>query len=62
MYIYGVQKVDSAWSAGNYDEARRHSNVAKILNFIGIGIGIGVWVVFGIYVLAQIIVVAAVSG
>ena len=54
-----LPKVDSAWSSGNYEEARRQSNIAKILNFIGIGIGIGVWSIFGIYVLAQIILVAA---
>ena len=48
-------KVDSAWTSGNYEEARRSANIAKILNFIGIGVGIGVWVVVGIVVLAQII-------
>lgn len=50
-----LQKVDSAWTAGNYEEARRHSNVAKVLDFVGIGIGIGVWIIFGISVFAQIL-------
>ena len=53
-------KVDSAWSSGNYEEARRQSNIAKVLNFIGIGIGIGVWAVVGIYVVAQIAISAAI--
>lgn len=55
-------QVDSAWTSGNYEEARRNANIARILNFIGIGLGIGGWVVVGIYVLAQIIITVSVSA
>ena len=55
-------KVDSAWTSGNYEEARRNSNIAKILNYIGIGIGIGTWVVVGIYIIIQIVVSVAIAA
>ena len=51
--------MDSAWAAGNYGEAQRSANIAKILNFIGIGVGIGVWVVFGIVIIANVAIVAS---
>ena len=37
-------QVDSAWSSGNYEEAQRNANIAKILNFIGYVIGTLSWV------------------
>lgn len=48
-------QVDSAWTSGRYEEARRHSNNARILNYIGIGVGIGVWVIVGIGVVIRIV-------
>ena len=47
-------KVDSAWTSGHYEEARRSSNIAKVLNYIGIGIGVGGWVVVGIIIILRI--------
>ena len=55
-------QVDSAWAAGNELEAQRSSNIAKILNFIGIGVGIGAWIIVGIAVIANIAVAASVSS
>ena len=55
-------QVDSAWSAGNYAEAQRNANIARILNFIGIGVGIGAWVVVAIGVIAKIAIVASYSS
>ena len=49
-----MMQVDSAWSAGNHIEAQRSANIAKVLNFVGIGVGIGAWVVVGIAVIANI--------
>ena len=54
-----LMQVDSAWAAGNYAEAQRSANLARILNFIGIGVGIGAWVVVGIAVIANIAVAAS---
>ena len=36
-------QVDSAWSLGNYKEARRNANISHILNIIGFAIGALVW-------------------
>lgn len=49
--------MDSAWAAGNYDEAKRSANMAKILNFIGLGVGIALWAFFGIIIIASIVIV-----
>lgn len=57
--LFFKSKVDSAWSSGNYEEARRQSNVAKVLNYIGIGIGIAGWVIVGIIVVLRIALAAA---
>jgi len=46
--------VDSEYSAGNYEEARRASNTAKILNTIGIAIGSISLVTFIILVVASL--------
>ena len=51
-----MMQVDSAWAAGNYIEAQRNANIAKILNFVGIGVGIGSWVVVMIVVIVNVAV------
>ena len=33
-----MMQVDSAWAAGNHIEAKRSANIAKILNFVGVGV------------------------
>ena len=53
--------MDSAWSSGDYQSARNNSNVAKVLNFVGIGIGIAAWVMTGI-ITVIVIVLAAAAG
>ena len=55
-------QVDSAWAAGNELEAQRSSNIAKILNFIGIGVGIGAWIVVGIAVIANVAVAVSAAN
>ena len=55
-------QVDSAWSAGNHIEAQRNANIAKVLNFIGIGVGIAAWIIVGIAVIANIAVAASISN
>ena len=57
-----IIKVDSAWNSGNYEEARRNANIAKILNFIGIGVGIAGWVGVGIYVIVQIVISVGIAA
>ena len=54
-----MAQVDSAWAAGNHVEAQRSANIAKILNFIGIGVGICAWIVVGIIAIANIAIVAS---
>ena len=49
-----MMQVDSAWAAGNHIEAQRSANIAKVLNFVGIGVGIGAWIIVGIIVIANI--------
>ena len=51
--------MDSAWSAGNYLEAQRNANIARILNYIGLGVGIASWVVFGILLIIYIMIIAS---
>ena len=38
-------QVDSAWSSGDYEAARRNANIAKILNIVGFSVGTVVWVI-----------------
>lgn len=52
-------QVDSAWSSGNYEQARSHSNIAKVLNIIGIVIGSLSWIGVGIAVIYSIAVTAS---
>jgi hypothetical protein len=52
-------QVDSAWAAGNHIEAQQNAKIAKILNFVGIGVGIGTSIVGGIVVIASIVVVVS---
>ena len=49
-----MAQVDSAWAAGNHVEAQRNANIAKILNIIGIGVGICAYIVVGITVIAYV--------
>ena len=46
-------QVDSAWSSGNYEEAKRNANIAKILNIIGFFIGTLAWVASIILVIVR---------
>ena len=57
-----LMQVDSAWAAGNQIEAQRSANIAKVLNFVGIGVGIGAWIVVGIAVIANIAVAASAAN
>ena len=49
-------QVDFAWATGNELEAQRNSNIAKILNYVGIGVGAGTWIMMGIAVIAYVAV------
>ena len=51
-------QVDSAWSSGNYQQARSHSSIAKILNIIGIVVGSLSWIGVGIYIIYAIVTAA----
>ena len=62
VFFSCIIKVDSAWNSGNYEEARRNANIAKILNFIGIGVGIAGWVGVGIYVIVQIVISVGIAA
>lgn len=50
--------MDSAWAAGNHDEARRNSDIAKVLNIIGFVVGGIVWAI----IIVGVITVVAVVG
>ena len=50
--------MDSSWSSGQYEQARSHSNIAKVLNIIGIVVGSLVWVGVAIGVIYSIVVAA----
>ena len=52
-------QVDSNWSSGNYAEAQRNANVAKILNIVGFVVGIFAWVVVIVIVIADVAVGAS---
>ena len=52
--IYYLLQVDSAWSSGNYIEAQRSANIARILNFVGIGVGIGAWVLVAVIAIINV--------
>ena len=57
-----IFKVDSAWSSGRYDEAQKNANIAKVLNFIGIGVGIASWVVVGIIIIVRVVLTVAIAA
>ena len=61
--LFLILQVDSAWSAGNYVEAQRNSDIAKILNIIGIVIGSLAWLSFVILtVVVNVTNVNTISG
>ena len=62
MYNNIIMQVDSAWSSGNYEQARSHSSVAKVLNIIGIIIGSISWISVGIIVIYGIATSAAAAN
>lgn len=51
-----ILQVDSAWSSQRYNEARQNSNTAKILNIVGLVIGIIAWAITGVIVVINLIV------
>ena len=57
--IYVLLQVDSAWSSGNYEEAQRNANIAKILNIIGFVIGILAWIAAIVIIIVEVAVGAA---
>ncbi|XP_065890593.1 proline-rich transmembrane protein 1-like [Dysidea avara] len=56
--IYSL-RVDSEYSAGNYQEARRASNTARSLNIAGITVGIIIVVCCIIYVVVSVAVASS---
>ena len=60
--IYVLLQVDSAWSSGNYEEAQRNANIAKILNIIGFVIGILTWIAAIVVVVVEVAVGAAAAS
>ena len=56
--IFFVQ-VDSAWAAGNYEDAKSKSKIAKILNIIGFIVGLLTWLAVMVFVIASVVVSAA---
>ena len=52
-------QVDSAWAAGNYEDAKSKSNIAKILNIIGFIVGSLVWIIAVIIIIASAVTSAA---
>ena len=56
--LYHAQ-VDSSWAAGNYEDARSKSNMAKILNIIGFIVGSVSWVIALIIIIASAVTTAA---
>ena len=55
-------QVDSAWSSGNYEEAQRNANIAKILNIIGFVVGILAWVAAIVIIVVQVAVVGSAAA
>lgn len=55
-------QVESSWSAGQHEDARSHSRVAKMLNIIGIAVGIALWISVAIGVVYYIATIAAFSA
>ena len=45
-------QVDSAWAAGNYEDAKSKSNIAKVLNIVGFVVGSLSWVTAIVIVIA----------
>ena len=60
--IYVLLQVDSAWSSGNYEEAQRNANIAKILNIIGFVIGILAWIAAIVIIIVEVAVGATVAS
>ena len=56
-----ILQVDSAWSSGNYEEAQRNANIAKILNIVGFVIGILAWIAAIVVIIVQVVAVASVT-
>ena len=50
-----ILQVDSDWSRGNYQWARESSNIAKILKYIGVAIGIVFWIIGGLCLIGNIV-------
>ena len=59
-YAAILLQVDSAWSSGNYTEAQRNASIARILNYVGIGIGIAGWVFVAVIVIINVAVAASI--
>ena len=55
-------QVDSAWSSGNHEQARSHSNIAKIINIIGIVIGSLCWIGVAAGVIYSIVITVSVGA
>ena len=49
-------QADSAWTCGNYEDARRSANIAKILNIVGFSIGTLAWVIAVILIIISVAV------
>ena len=49
-------QADSAWSSGNYEDARRNASIAKILNIVGFSIGTLAWVIAVILIITSVAV------
>ena len=52
--VFFFMQVDSAWAAGNYEDAKSKSNIAKILNIIGFIVGSLAWVIFVVIIIASV--------
>ena len=57
-----ILKVDSSWSSGQYEQARSHANIAKILNIIGIVVGSTCWVGVAVLIIYQIVIAVTISA
>ena len=51
-YLHVLQ-VDSEFAAGRYEEAKRASNIARQINYVGFGIGISLVVIYTIVIIAS---------
>ena len=55
-------QVDSNWSSGNYEEAQRNANIAKVLNIVGFVVGILAWIVSAVIVVVYVVLFAAAAA